>query len=411
MKRWIFWGLAFLVLATGGAFAVPKARAYWQERNRPKFLTSKVTRDSIVWEVKTTGTIQPVVKVSIGTFVSGPIIETHIDFNDKVEKGDLLAKIDPRIYAAAVRRDEAALATAKAEVLRVKANLQQAKNDERRSMQLKAMNADYVSDTEMDQFRFARMALEAQALIASESVNQAQGRLDDSNANLAYTVIKAPTSGIVIDKKIDEGMTLAAQFQMPELFVIAPEMDKRMWVHATVLEPDIGVVRQAKEKDLPVHFSVDAYPDELFEGRIHQVRQNPTTDQNVVTYPVIVETSNPGMKLLPGMTANLSFEIERKTDVLCVPGGAIRYLPDVKLVRTEDKKLIDGNMNSSEANSTPSASDRVAASQRRRRRHVWVKDGDHLKAIQITFGLNNGKLYELVEGDLTEGQELVTGTE
>jgi HlyD family secretion protein len=171
------------------------------------------------------------------------------------------------------------------------------------------------------------------------------------------------------------------------------------------------MVRHAKDRGQKVQFTVEAYQDELFEGTIHQVRQNPTTEQNVVTYPVIVEASNPDLKLLPGMTAVLSFEVDRKENVLRIPGGAIRFLPDVKHVRKEDKKLIEGNEAEESGEDGPSAKDRVSANLRRRRRHVWVKDGDLLKAVPIEFGISDGKTYELASGDITEGQELVTGLE
>ena len=254
----------------------------------------------------------------------------------------MLAKVDPRLYKAAVLRDRAALATTKAEVKRVVANLQQAKNDERRAKELYEINADYISDSEMDQYRFAREALEAQVTVAEESIKQADARLTDSATNLEYTDIIAPASGIIIERKIDPGQTLASQFQTPELFVLAPDMDKRMWIHASVVEADIGHVLKAKEEKRPVEFFVDAYENELFTGIIHQVRQNPIEDQTVITYPVIVECANPDMKLLPGMTANLSFEIERKEDVLRIPGAAIRYLPDPEHVREEDKEILEG---------------------------------------------------------------------
>ncbi len=383
MKRLIKWTLILAVLGAGIALGVPGMRAHWKTRNAPKFRTAKVTSGAIVWDVRTSGTIEPVLKISIGTFVSGPIIEVNVDFNDAVNKGDLLAKVDPRIYKAAYARDEAALATTKAEVLRVEANLQLAKNDERRAKELNEISSDYIAASEMDQFRFARQALEAQLMVAQENVKQAAARLFDSKTSLDYTDIVAPRSGIVIDKKIDTGQTLAAQFQTPELFVLAPDMDKRMWIHARVVEADVGHILRAMDEHRPVQFYVDAYEGELFEGRTIQVRRNPVENQTVVTYPVIVETPNPDMKLLPGMTANLSFEIEKKSDIVQIPGAAIRFLPDVKYVRETDKAILEGVSNESEEEGAsaapPSAADTVDANRKRRQRHVWVKEGDKLR--------------------------------
>jgi HlyD family secretion protein len=414
MKRLLKWLVVLGILSGIVAAATPPIRGYLKQRNAPKFRVAKVKRGDLKWEVEATGKVEPVLKVTIGSFVSGPIVEIFADFNQKVEKGELLAKVDPRIYKAAVARDQAVLATAQAEVLRVQANLQQAINDEKRARDLLEINPDYISDTEMDQFRYARQALDAQLAVAEQTVKQAEASLRNSEANLAYTDITAPTAGIVIDRKIDTGQTLAAQFQTPELFVLAPDMDKRMWIHASVNESDVGHVLTAQAENRPVEFFVEAYDDTLFTGCIRQVRQNPTEDQNIVTYPVIVESPNPDMKLLPGMTANLSFEIEKREDVLLIPGAAIRFLPDAKHVREEDKKILEGVAEEEEEEDVlteRAAQERVEANRRRRKRHVWIKEGEKLRAVEIEYGLSDGRWYELVNGDLAEGQELVTGLE
>ncbi len=410
MKRILRWLIVLGVLGGVAAVAVPRGQAYWKERNRPKFKTDLVKQGSIKWEVRTTGTVQPVRKVTIGAFVSGPI-EVLADYNDWVEKGQRLANVDRRIYEAAVGQSEAAWYTAQAEVERVKATLQQAINDERRALRLREINEDYLSDSEMDQFRFARQGLEAQLKVAQLSVDQAQANLDNAKLNLNYTQIDAPTSGYIIDRKIDSGQTIAVQFQTPELFVIAPEMNKRMWVHASVVEADIGHVIRAKRENRPVHFTVDAYEDKLFQGTIREIRQNPTTSQNVVTYPVIVETPNKDLMLMPGMTANLSFEIESREDVLLIPGAAIRFLPDKKLVRDEDHAVLEGTSRDQEVIGSRSASDRVTANLARRSRHLWVQEGDLLRAIPIEFGIFDGRYYELVKGDVKAGQTLVWDVE
>ncbi len=196
--------------------------------------------------------------------------------------------------------------------------------------------------------------------------------------------------------------------------MLAPDMDQRMWIHAEVIEADIGHVLRAKEDGGPVKFSVDAYEDDLFTGKILQVRQNPTTEQNVVTYPVVVETSNPDLKLLPGMTANLTFEIEQRELVLKIPGPAIRFVPDAKFVCEEDKEILEGTKTNEddEVATEPTAESRVEANRKRRQRHVWMNNGDDkLKAIPIEFGISDGRFYELVDGELEDGAELVTGIE
>ena len=182
--------------------------------------------------------------VKIGSFVSGPIESIFVDFNAEVKQGDLMAKIDPRIYDAAVARDRAALANQKATVEQTQAQLQQAINDENRSKLLRAENKDYISDTEMDQFKYKRQALEASLMVAQTAVDQANALLSTSSANLNYTEIIAPVDGMVIDRKVDPGQTVAATFQTPELFTLGPDMRKEMRVFASVDEADIGLIRR-----------------------------------------------------------------------------------------------------------------------------------------------------------------------
>jgi HlyD family secretion protein len=413
MKLVIRLMLSLLVVAAAAAAAYTPARTYWQERNRIRYRETEVVRGEVVAVVNSTGTVKPVLSVQIGAFVSGPIEELFVDFNDEVEEGDLLATIDPRIYEAAVARDQALLATRKAEVERVEAELQRATNDYQRAQALRAENRDYISDTEMDQYKFNRLALEAQLAVTTTAVAQAQANLDNSEANLAYTEIRSPVDGIVIERKIDPGQTLASQFQTPQLFVIAPEMRKEMHVFASVDEADIGLIRDAQVRERPVQFTVDAYPDELFEGKIFQVRASSTTTQNVVTYPVVVSTPNADLKLLPGMTASLSFEIDRKQDVLKVPNAALRFYPAREQVRPEHRKVLDGvDSETEEAGETGlPATEKATAHRDRNRRHVWVVDGEYLKPIEVTTGLSDYTYSELVSGELTEGQKLVTGIE
>ncbi|MCC6494498.1 MAG: efflux RND transporter periplasmic adaptor subunit [Pirellulales bacterium] len=359
--------------------------------------------------VNSTGEVKPVLSVSVGSFVSGPIIKLHVEFNDRVKKDQLLAEIDPRIYVAAVQRDKASLATRIADVERTKALLQQATNDENRSIALRKENPDFISQAEIDRFHFNRLSLKAQLDVADAAVEQAQATLENSEANVDYTKITSPVDGIVINRKIDPGQTLAAQFQTPELFIIAPDMDKKMYIFASVDEADIGFIREAQERRRPVHFTVAAYPDDLFTGEVEQIRFSSTVTSNVVTYPVVVAAPNADLKLLPGMTADLSFEIEEKPNVLCVPNAALRFYPEPRQVRTEDRKLLDGTETPDEEDQELSAKQKAEAGEKRNRRHVWVQEGEFLRAIEITTGLSDNRYTEIVKGDLEEGQKLVTG--
>lgn len=417
--KWFKITVVLVVLGAGLAFGASWLQAYWKQRSRPNYREARVTRGEIIAVVNSTGTVQPVLKVQVGAFVSGPIEKLYVDFNQKVKEKQLLAKIDPRIYKAAVDRDEAALATRNAEVARAKALLQQATNDERRAKNLRAEHRNALSETEMDQLTFNHKSLEAQLIVAEASVKQAVAMLENSRIQLAYTDIRSPVDGIVIDRKIDEGQTLVAQFQTPELFIVAPDLEKAMHVFASVDEADIGLIREAQRSKQKVQFTVDAYPDEIFEGPIYQVRMNPTTVQNVVTYSVVVQCANPELKLMPGMTANLSFQLDRRNNVLKIPNAALRFYPKTEMVHPDDRKILeaaedetptkDQDETAREAEKR-SAQQRYWASKERNRRHVWVRDGEFLRAIEVTTGINDNKCSEMVSGPLYEGQSLVTGT-
>ncbi len=404
------------VLGGIGAAASGPIQRYWHERNRPKFRTTKVDTGDINLVVNSTGTIEPVLTVQVGAFVSGPIEELFVEFNDEVEKDEVLAIIDARIYEAAVARDEAALAIREAEVIRTQARLQQAINDERRAVGLRSDNEDYISDSEMDQYRFARMALEAELTLAEAGILQSQANLSTSMLNLSYAEITAPVAGIIIKRAINPGQTLTSQFQTPELFEIAPDMREEMHIFASVDETDIGLIRKAQEEGQPVEFIVSAYPGEVFHGTIWQIRLSPANTQNVVTYPVVISTTNPDLKLLPGMTADITFQVEQKTDIVRIPRAALRFFPERAHVREEDRELLDGVSEQRERvndgnGDQPPASEHAEADRNQRTQHVWVQDGEFLRAIEVVTGISDYKYTELVSGELEAGMELVIGLE
>lgn len=423
MRYWII-GLVVVVLLVGGT-----SLAYqqgWVQRPGPKYLTLAVSRGRVETMVNSTGTVKPVRTVSVGAFTSGPISTVNVDFTDYVEADDSkpLALIDTRLLQAAVDRDRAYLKTQEAELERVEAILKQSENDLARVNLVVAKNPEYVSGTEMDERFFKVKTLKAQRALANASIDQAKATLTNSTAQLGYARITAPEAGFIIERKVDRGQTVAATFQTPELFTIAPEMDKRMHVYAAVDEADIGMVHAAQDKKKKAKFTVDAYPNDLFEGEVKQIRSNSTTTQNVVTYPVIIEVTFPplpkgvkvryeDLKLKPGMTANISFPVDVKEDVLRVPSIALRFQPTAAQVRPEDKHYIEAITAPVETGTRRSAGEKAAASKSRTKRVVWVQqDNDKLlRAIPVTLGLTETQFAEIVEGELTEGQKLVIGTE
>lgn len=392
------------------------AMQYLKNRNKVEWETVTPTSGDMTQYVNSTGTVRPVQSVLVGSVVSGPIVELNVDFNDQVSEGDVLARIDPRLYKADVERDKATLATRVAEVERVKAQLQQAVNNFERGKELRANGKAFVSENEMDSLTFEVKSVTAQLKLANATVLQAQASLENSVANLTYCDIKSPVDGVVIDRKIDPGQTLAASFQTPELFIVAPDLREKVHVFASVDEADIGLIQKAKQESRPVTFTVDAHPDELFQGEIEQIRVSSETTQNVVTYPVVIAAANPDLKLLPGMTTSISFEVDSVKDAKRIPNTALRFFPDdVGLVREVDKKLIDGSNWKTDQDDNEkeeielAAGERARARRNRSKRHVWAMENDQLKAIEIQIGLSESGFTEVKSGELSENDALITG--
>lgn len=404
------------VIAGVAAASYGPATEYWQKRNAPKWRTADVKEGEIISVVNATGTIKPKLQISVGSFVSGPIDPDYAiaDFNQEVKKGAMLAKIQETIYRANVNRDDANLRSREAEVKRIFALLTQAVRDLGRAMALRAENQDFIAGAEIDRFTYSCDSLAAQLELAEAAVKQADAQLEFSLAQLEYTNIVAPEDGTIINRKIDPGQTVAAQFQTPEMFVLAPDMRKEMYVHASVDEADIGLIQEAQKKSLPVSFTVDAHPNDLFVGTIQEIRLSSTTTQNVVTYPVVVSVPNPDLKLLPGMTASISFEVDRRTSVVKVPNSALRYFPQAQHVRDADKPLLEGRQDEKESETQTdenflSADERAEARRKRNLRHVWVSDQLKLRAVEVQVGLTDSRFAELLTGALKPGEKLVIG--
>ena len=408
MRFFFKWLLILSFLAALGYGGV-KGRQVWLQRQIPVFRTATVTEGSLTAVVNSTGEVKPVLSVSVGTFVSGPIEKLHVDFNDTVKKGQLMAEIDSRLFEAAVAEDRALLGIREAEVKRVESDLELAKLDLDRALRLRDRGEGFVSQVEVDQFRFKVESLEAQAKIAAAGVQQAEAGLSNSEANLEFTRIVSPVDGVVIDRKIEPGQTLAAQFQTPELFTVAPDLREEMHLFASVDEADIGLIREAAESEKPVQFTVDAYPDDLFVGKVVQIRLSPVVMQNVVTYPVVVSAENREQKLMPGMTASLSFQTGRRDKCLRIPNAALRFFPEVAHVRPEDKDLVLGVENDDDAMSAieESAEEKTAFAAKRSKRYVWVWEAPHLRAIPVTIGIRDSQWSELIDGDVHLDDELV----
>ena len=425
MKPILFWSL--IVLAGAAALGAAGYQVYNASRNAGgQFRTKAVRRGDVKLLVNSTGTVQPVLSVQVGAFVSGPIQSVLVNFNDKVKAGDVLAQIDPRTFKAARDHEAAGLAHAKADLDRVKALLEHAVNFEQRNALLKTRGA--IAENDYEQSVTDRKSLEAQVELCKAAILQSEADLATATTNLDFTDIKSPVDGIVIDRKVDPGQTMAAQFQTPVMFVVAHELDKHVYVYASVDEADVGLIYDAKQRKEPVAFSVDAYPKDSFTGHIHEVRLNPTTVSNVVTYTVIVEAPNVeapngDLKLLPGMTANLAFQIEERTNVLTVSNAALRFHPKPEQVRKSDLSIVEGQADDADDGDSPESGEKSdstagapagttyswSAGRGRKPTYVWVLDGNRIAAVAVVTGLADKSSTEVLSGDLVEGQEVITG--
>ena len=350
------------------------ARWWWRQPTQEHFITAAVTRGPIVQTVTATGTVNPVTTVQVGTYVSGPIIGIYVDFNSRVTAGQLMAKIDPRPFAAQVALSQAALANARAQLLKDQANLAYQQLTFRRDAAL--VKQAVISQDQVDNQRSVYAQAVAQVALDRASIQQQRANLNAAQLNLNYTNIRAPVDGTVVSRNVDVGQTVAASFQTPTLFLVAKDLTK-MQVDSNISESDVGRVRLGQA----VGFTVGAYGTKVFEGVVVQVREAPITVQNVVTYDVVVNVSNPELLLMPGMTANVNIVTARRDNVLQVPLQALSFSPHHRHeIRGEEQESI------------------------RHSARVWtVEDNGTLRPVRIVRGLDDGANLEVVDGALKPG--------
>jgi HlyD family secretion protein len=408
MKRFFFWMIVVGIVVGAGAAGYSRFHGAKQGA-ADVYRTMKVRRGEIKAIVNSSGTVQPVQSVQVGAFVPGPITKVNVDFNDKVKKHQVLALVDELIPRAQRDQAKASLDCANANLLQAEAKLKQAKQDWDRAKSLLPKQA--IPSNEYDLAEATYETAKANVAVCKATIEQNKASLELAKSNLNYTVIESPVDGVITDRKVDPGQTVATQFQTPVLFVVAPDLEKRVYVLASVDEADIGMIRDAQLRSEPVTFAVDAYPKDTFKGKIAQIRLTPTTVQNVVTYTVVVEAPNLELKLLPGMTANLSFQIEKHAGVLKVPNAALRFFPKPNEVRKCDLPVLEGTSPDNQENRDAEAADDDPAAKERNRkqRYVWIVDGDLLAAVKITTGLSDKNSTEVVSGEIHDGQEVVTG--
>ncbi len=372
-------------------------------KSGPKFRKEKVTKGSVVATVTATGTLSAVTTVKVGSQVSGIIARLHADFNSEVRRGQLLAELDRRLERRRVELRNAELVLARAK---------------------KLLEAQLQAQSEYDTAKANRDG-------AAASVAQSSASLKQAETNLAYTRILSPIDGVVVDRQYDIGQTVAASFQAPVLFTIAQDLTK-MQVLTNIDEADIGRVKEGQEAT----FTVDAFAERTFTGRVSQIRLSPQTVQNVVTYPVLLDVSNPELRLRPGMTANVLVPVDRRDDVLRVPNAALRFKPDPADLADGGKKKTDSAAASGRApaDGTGNATAGAPGGGRPGRREGGRPGGEgagrggagrsgpsrsgevyvelptgKLRAVRLKTTLTDGNLTAVESEELKEGDEVVLG--
>lgn len=369
MKKVLIAGAGILVIVA----AVAAFLVFRNKGGETKYKTEKITRGDITTSVTATGTVNAVTTVLVGTQVSGTIKKIYVDFNSPVKKGQLIAQIDPALFEEQVAQAKANLLAAKANVEKAEATLTDAKRSRERNAALFSKNL--IARSDLDTADTNHETAKASVSAAKASVAQADAALRNAQTNLGYTRIVSPVDGTVVSRNVDVGQTVAASFQTPTLFTIAQDLTK-MQINTSVDEADIGKVQVGQE----VEFTVDAYADITFNGKVGQVRIAPITVQNVVTYDVVVMVDNPDVKLKPGMTANVSITIMEKKDIVRIPNPALRFRPS-GVARTKQLQKDAG---------------------------VWVLEKGKPKRLPVEIGISDGSFTELVAGELREGQDVIT---
>jgi len=408
MKKGVIRAVVVIALVGVAVYGVFSRRNGKAAGGAGEYATAKTGRGEIVNTITSTGTLQPVSTVDVGTQVSGIIDKVYADFNDTVTKGQVIAELDRTVLAGAL--DEAIAARNRAKAL-----FELARDEYKRNEPL--LEKGFISDQEFAALRTDYITQEASLQSAEASVTKAR-------TNLNYATVTSPITGTVIERSIEVGQTVAASFSAPTLFVIAEDLG-HMEILASVDEADIGGILQGQE----VRFTVQAYPDRNFVGEVKQIRLQPTTTQNVVTYTVVIATENPDGVLLPGMTATVDFVIEKAVDVLQVSNAALRFSPSgdsatgrppAQRPPSKKKGGVDrGAPDVAEGESAglggkPSAGEphgnRQIDTTDGKRAVVWVLDQGMPRPEFIRVGITDGKMTEIrFAGNIREGTEVITG--
>ncbi len=394
MRRKVWAVVLAAILIAGAGTAYYRLRA---SNETPALQVATVTRGDVVELVDATGTLSPVDTVEVGAQVTGRVQSLGADFNDRVEQGQVVARLEPALLQAQVDQAAATVTRLQAEVNRADVALADAGTKLARAEAL-AREA-LISAADLDTARSTRDSARASVVSARAQVVQARASLDQARVNLGHTIIRSPTSGVVLSRNVEIGQTVTSGLQTPTLFVIARDLQK-MEVQANVAESDIGRV----EAGQPVTFTVDAYGSRPFKGRVSEVRLQPVVSQNVVSYTTVIDVDNPELLLKPGMTATVRIETARADNALRVPSAALRFQPTPEVLQAMGQPAAAAASSGRRARNTADAT-----AQPRTARTVWTVVAGRLEPVRVETGVSDGAFTTVASQALDEGAEVATG--
>ena len=416
MNKKIVAGIVVLIVAAGIVFGFTYLKR--NNNNGLQYEKATIDRGTVTALVDTTGTLNPVTIVDIGSQVSGKIENIYVDFNSQVKAGQVLAELEQLNFQTKVQQNEANYSSSLAALEKSKVSLENSRKQYERAKSL--FEKELLSFEEFEATETQYFSAKADLQSSEARLEQAKAQLDTSKVDLTYTIIKSPIDGVVINRNVNVGQTVAASFQAPVLFQVANDLTK-MQVECSVDEADIGRVKEGQA----ARFTVDAFPDENFTGVVKQVRYSPEVIQNVVTYTTIVDVENPEMKLRPGMTATISFVVGEAENALRVPNSALRFQPPPEVMQAlfeemrqemqakrgqttqaegqQEKRRPQGNFQMGQGS-------RGMGSRMRDRARVWIQDEEgKIRMVFVRTGVTDNAFTEIAGGELKEGMEVITG--
>jgi HlyD family secretion protein len=404
-KRWLLrlgvWSL--VIILTASAFALWKTR---DKGGTTRYKTTQAHKGNITVTVSATGNLQPTNEVEVGSELSGIVKSVEVDYNDQVQVGQILARLDTSKLAAQILQSQAALDSARAKVLQTEATIKETRAALDRLREVgKLTNNKAVSKSDLDSALAALDRAVADNAGAKASVSQAEATLQLNRTDLNKTEIRSPINGIVLARSVEPGQTVAASLQAPVLFTLAEDLTK-MELHVDVDEADVGRVRAGQQAS----FTVDAYPDRSYPAEITQIRYGATTTSGVVTYETILKVDNSDLSLRPGMTATAEITVAKVIDALLVANAALRYTPEVQAKTGQSGGSLLSKLMPRRPRRFPEKQKEVTDTAGRKQ-HIWALIDNRPVSVAVTTGLTDGTSTQIVAGEITPGTDLIVYAE